>query len=145
MKVMAAAHREGLCPFTLAGASAGTMLVRFSMYPSVQPTSALPACPRERGRGVSPAGKPLLSQGQPPTPAQPKQRVPTAVPRRDGGRQGSLDRCSPAPPQRGWLPPAPQNRGLFSPRTASAPPHGLGALPTFIWKKMLFQLVSLNL
>ena len=31
MKVMAAAHREGTCPFTRVGGSAGIMLVRFSM------------------------------------------------------------------------------------------------------------------
>lgn len=30
-KAMAAAHREGVCPFTHTGASAGIMLVRFSM------------------------------------------------------------------------------------------------------------------
>jgi len=31
MKVTATAHREGTCPFTRAGTSAGIMLVRFSM------------------------------------------------------------------------------------------------------------------
>ena len=31
MKAMAAAHREGTCPFIRTGASAGIMLVRFSM------------------------------------------------------------------------------------------------------------------
>lgn len=49
MKVTATAHKEGTWPFTHAGASAGIMLVRFSMYPSVQPTSAFPACPRREG------------------------------------------------------------------------------------------------
>lgn len=75
----------------------------------------------------------------PPTPAQPKQGAvlpPTQCQAGMWGGQGFLT-VAPMAPRHGKL--------AIVPSAASTPARRLGLLPTFIWKKMLFQLVSLNL
>lgn len=77
------------------------------------------------------------------------------MPRQDRGQAGLCGPLLPSTPTWnwlflstpvwGWFSLQHPNMGLALPQDCLCSPHRLGALPTFIWKMMLFQLVSLNL
>jgi len=99
-----------------------------------------PRLPEERWDDELALQKSPTDDAEPPTPAQPKRGAvagltPSATLGCGAGR--AFWTVALTASQCGKL--------ALCPGAASAPAHRLGLLPTFIWKKMLFQLVSLNL
>ena len=99
-----------------------------------------PCLPEEKGDDELALQESHTDDIGPPTPAWPKLGAvtgPTPSATLGRGPGPAFWTVALTTPQRG-------NLALF-PSAASTPACRLGLLPTFIWKKMLFQLVSLNL